>query len=147
MAVSEEKLSELDEALAELGKDEEEVSSVLRRFEGGQPADLAAVDRDLDALGDGANIALPKNSEIAQDEWESENTEIEIIDSADDFVLLVDEDDLEELERAADDVPRVTVPPPLPGQRRAQNEEDEDDEEDEGFFKKLFGSRRTSNRP
>jgi hypothetical protein len=147
VAVSEEKLSELDEALADLGKDDDEVSSILRRFEGGQRTDLAAMDSELDALGDGADIAPPQNPEIVQDEWESENTEIEIIDSADDFILLVDEDDLEVLEMVADDVPRVTVPPPLPGQKRAQNEEEEGDEEDEGFFKKLFGSRRSSNRP
>ena len=137
VAISEEKLSELEEALAELGKDDDEVSAVLRRFEGGQPADLAAVDSELDALGDGASLA-PK------DEWESDNTEVEIIDP-DDFVLLVDEDDLEELERAADDVPGLTVPPPLPGERTAQGVDD--DEQDEGFFKKLFGSRRSSNRP
>jgi len=144
VAVSEEKLSEFEEALAELGKDDDEISATLRRFEGGQRVDLAAVDGELDALGEGAEIQTSQHPQIAQDEWEAENTEIEIIDPADDFVLLVDEDDLEELERAADVVPRVTVPPPLPGQKRAQ---DEDDEEDEGFFKKLFGSRRNSNRP
>ncbi|MDH3200565.1 MAG: hypothetical protein OEM15_06695 [Myxococcales bacterium] len=156
MAVSEEKLSELEEALAELGKDDDEVSAVLRRFEGGEPADLAAVDGELDGLADGASIAPilreassvdaqdRQHSEPAHEAWDGENTEVEIIDPSDDFVLLVDEDDLEELERAAVEVPNVTVPPPLPGQKVAQKE---DDEEDEGFFKKLFGSRRSSNRP
>ncbi|MCZ6807083.1 MAG: hypothetical protein O7F08_09030, partial [Deltaproteobacteria bacterium] len=86
MAVSEEKLSELEEALAELGKDDDEVSAVLRRFEGGQRMDLAAVDSELDALGDGASLP-PK------DERESDTTEVEIIDPDDDFVFLVDEDD------------------------------------------------------
>ncbi len=100
--------------------------------------DLAAVDSELDALGDGASLP-PK------DELESDTTEVEIIDPDDDFVFLVDEDDLEELERAADAVPGVTVPPPLPGESKAQDVDD--DEEDEGFFKKLFGSRRSSHRP
>lgn len=159
MALSQEKLSELEEALAELGEEDDEISAVLRRFEGGEPADLAAVDSQLDALSEGANIASivsapvavgaegSQQPQVGEDEWESDQTEVEIMDSADDFVLLVDEDDLEELEKASDDVPRVTVPPPLPGQARAQDEDNEGDEEDEGFFKKLFGSRRNSNRP
>lgn len=159
VAVSEEKLSELEDALAELGKDEDEVSAVLRRFEGGEPADLAAVDDELNALADGASI-LPieakastveaedlQHPELAQDLWDGENTEVEIIDPSDDFVLLVDEDDLEELEKASDQIPAVTVPPPLPGKKATQQEDDGDEEEDEGFFKKLFGSRRSSNRP
>lgn len=155
VAISEEKLSELEDALAELAEDAGEVSAVLSRFEGGQPVDLAAVDTQLDALTEGANIAsiAAKSSPsetgapAVQDEWESENTEVEIVDVADDFVLLVDEDDLEELENASDDAPRVTVPPPLPGENRAQDDDADGDEEDEGFFKKLFGSRRNSNRP
>lgn len=158
MAVSEEKLSELEEALAELGKDDDEVSAVLRRFEGGQRTDLAAVDQELEALADDVSIASivpeastveaqdPQHPEFAQDDWEGESTEVEIIDPSDDFVLLVDDDDLEEFETVADRVPQVTVPPPLPGKRVAQAESEEDEEE-EGFFKKLFGSRRSSNRP
>jgi hypothetical protein len=157
VAVSDEKLSELEEALTELGKDDDEVSAVLRRFEGGEPADLATVDSELEALAEGADIAPtvaastveardPQHSELAH-MWDGENTEVEIIEPSDDFVLLVDEDDLEELESAADQIPNVTVPPPLPGQKAAKEEDDEDDEEDEGFFKKLFGSRRSSNRP
>jgi len=159
VAVSEEKLSELEEALAELGKDDDEVFAVLRRFEGGQRTDLAAVDQELEALGDGANIASivgepstvevrgPQDTGFVQDDWAGENTEVELIDPSDDFVLLVDEDVLEDFETVADKVPQVTMPPPLPGKRVAQAESEEEEEEDEGFFKKLFGSRRTSNRP
>ncbi len=155
VAVSEEKLSELEEALAKLGKDDDEVSTVLRRFEGGEPADLAAVDGELEVLAEGADIAPiaaastveaqgTQQAGLAEAMWDGENTEVELIEPSDDFVLLVDEDDLEELESAADEIPNVTVPPPLPGQRAAKEEDDEDDEEDEGFFKKLFGSRRSS---
>jgi len=159
VAVSREKLSEVEEALAELGKDDDEVSEVLRRFEGGEPADLAAVDGELEALADSASISPivrepstveaqdVQYPEFAQDAWDGENTEVEIIDPSDDFVLLVDEADLEDFETAADQIPNVTMPPPLPGQKVAQEEDDEDEEEDEGFFKKLFGSRRSSNRP
>lgn len=161
MAVSEQKLSELDEALAELAKSDDEVSAVLRRFDGSEPSDLAAVDQDLEALGDGANMALVASEavsidiqepqpEFAQDDWDGENTEVEIIDPSDDFVLLVDEDDLEDFEEVAKRAPQVSMPPPLPGKKvaRAETEEDGgDDDEDEGFFKKLFGSRRSSNRP
>lgn len=157
VAVSEEKLSELEEALAELGRDDDEVSAVLRRFEGVEPADLTAVDGELEALAEGAEVApiaaastveaepqAPQEAGLAEDMWDGENTEVELIDPSDDFVLLVDEDDLEEVESAADQIPNVTVPPPLPGQKAAKEEDSEDDEEDEGFFKKLFGSRRSS---
>ncbi|MEM7434111.1 MAG: hypothetical protein AAF436_03095 [Myxococcota bacterium] len=183
MGASDEKLSELQAALDDLGVDAGEVSAVLRRFEG-KREELASVDAELEALSADIEVTpiagvtvdpsafearVPEAAEApaapeetaaqdsgspdeasAADEWESDKTEVEIIDEADDFVLLVDEGDLEELEAASDEVPRVTAPPPLPASGEA-GEADEDDEEqddeDDGFFKKLFGSRRSSNRP
>ncbi len=173
VAVSEQKLSELDDALAELAEDDDEVSAVLRRFDRSEPSDLAAVDQDLEAIADGANIPVvgapvapvihapvdvdiqeshPEHAqpEFAQDDWDGENTEVEIIDPSDDFVLLVDDGDLEDFKEVTERAPMVSMPPPLPGKKvaQAQSEEDSgDDDEDEGFFKKLFGSRRSSNRP
>lgn len=145
VTVSGEKLAGVDQALAELGKSDEEVSAVRRRFVGAEPVDLLTVDAELDALLEGASveIALAKAralqvsvSQVAAQDWENENTEVEVIDESD-FVLLVDENDLEELERVGEDDALKTTPPALPPQG----------EEDEGFFKKLFGPRRSSNRP
>ena len=62
-----------------------------------------------------------------------------IIDESD-FVLLVDEDELEELEKVGEDDALRTAPPALPG-------EGEEGEDGDGFFKKLFNGRRSSNRP
>ncbi|MBW1756855.1 MAG: hypothetical protein JRJ80_11875, partial [Deltaproteobacteria bacterium] len=63
--------------------------------------------------------------------------EVEIIDESD-FVLLVDEDELEELEKVGEDDALKTRPPAIP---------QDGEEDDDGFFKKLFSGRRTSNRP
>ena len=138
MTVPEEKLAGVDQALAELGKSEEEISEVRNRFAGAEPADLQAVDGELSDLSEGVSIeTAPAQVPLASEEsWDDENTEIEIIDESD-FVLLVDEDDLEELEKVGEDDARKTSPPALP----------QEGEEDEGFFKKLFGNRRSSNRP
>ncbi len=130
MTVPEEKLAGLDQALAELGKSDEEISEVCNRFASAEPVDLQAVDGELSALSEEASI------EVVQADWDDEHTEVEIIDESD-FVLLVDEDELEELEKIGEDDALKTSPPPLP----------QEGEEDEGFFKKLFSNRRTSNRP
>ena len=141
MTVPEEKLAGVDQALAELGKSEEEISEVRNRFAGAEPADLQAVDGELSDLSEGVSIeTAPAQVPLASEEsWDDENTEIEIIDESD-FVLLVDEDDLEELERVGEDDALKTSPPAVP-------QEGEEGEDDEGFFKKLFGNRRSSNRP
>ena len=138
MTVPEEKLAGVDQALAELGKSEEEISEVRNRFAGAEPADLQAVDGELSDLSEGVSIeTAPAQVPLASEEsWDDENTEIEIIDESD-FVLLVDEDDLEELEKVGEDDALRTSPPAVP----------QEGEEDEGFFKKLFGNRRSSNRP
>jgi len=142
---SEERLAGVDQALAELGKSDEEISALRKRFVGAEPVDLQAVDDVLGTLSDGVSIdvaaaksraAAVHRRESADADWDNENTEVEIIDESD-FVLLVDENDLEELERVGEDDALKTSPPALPQQG----------EEDEGFFKKLFGGRRTSNRP
>jgi hypothetical protein len=138
VTVPEEKLAGVDQALAELGKSEEEISEVRNRFAGAEPADLQAVDGELSDLSEGVSIeTAPAQVPLASEEsWDDENTEIEIIDESD-FVLLVDEDDLEELEKVGEDDALKTSPPAVP----------QEGEEDEGFFKKLFGNRRSSNRP
>lgn len=158
MTVSDEKLEELDQALAELGRSEEDISAVRDRFEGTTPADLAAVDGELESLAEGVSVDaafvapaeeatqvsdLPPDAVVdaAADAWDGEQTEVEIMDMADDFVLLVDEGELEELEKVGEEAAKPSLPPPIP------NAEPDEDEEDEGFFKKLFGSRRSSNRP
>ena len=61
-----------------------------------------------------------------------------------DFVLLVDEGELEELEKVGEDDAGKTRPPDLP---TAQAEGEGEAGEGEGFFKKLFGGKRTSSRP
>jgi hypothetical protein len=138
VTVPEEKLAGVDQALAKLGKSEEEISEVRNRFAGAEPADLQAVDGELSDLSEGVSIeTAPVQVPLASEEsWDDENTEIEIIDESD-FLLLVDEDDLEELEKVGEDDALKTSPPALP----------QEGEEDEGFFKKLFGNRRSSNRP
>lgn len=138
MTVPEEKLAGVDQALAELGKSEEEISEVRNRFAHAGPADLQAVDGALGDLSEGVSVEVaPAPVQAASEEsWDNENTEIEIIDESD-FILLVDESDLEELEKVGEDDALKTSPPAVP----------QEGEEDEGFFKKLFGNRRTSNRP
>ncbi|MGB8221514.1 MAG: hypothetical protein WCF10_02955 [Polyangiales bacterium] len=145
MTDSEQRLAGVDQALAELGKSDEEISALRKRFAGAEAVDLQAVDDLLSTLGEAASIdvAVAKAGAgathtltSADAGWENENTEVEIIDESD-FVLLVDESDLEELERVGEDDAVKTSPPALPQQG----------EDDEGFFKKLFGTRRSSNRP
>jgi hypothetical protein len=142
---SEQRLAGVDQALAELGKSDEEISALRKRFAGAEAVDLQAVDDVLNTLAEAAsiNVAVAKarageahTLASADADWENENTEVEIIDESD-FVLLVDESDLEELERVGEDDAVKTSPPALPQQG----------EDDEGFFKKLFGTRRSSNRP
>lgn len=139
MKVLEEKLAGVDQTLAELGKSEGEISAVRARCANGEPVELQAVDSELGALSEGVHLAPARVAVAVEESWDGENTEIEIIDESD-FVLLVDEADLEELEKVGEDDALKTSPPALP-------EEGEDGEEGDGFFKKLFGSRRTSSRP
>jgi hypothetical protein len=142
VSIPEEKLRGVDEALAELGKSDEEISEVRDRFAGGETADLQAVDGELSALSEGITIDVPaasvhtaptKMPDAVPEGWDDEATEVEIIDESD-FVLLVNEDDLEELEKVGEDDATKTAPPALP---------QEDDEEGDGFFKKLFSGRRS----
>ena len=146
MSNSEEKLAGVDQALAELGKSEEEISDVYTRFAAGERVDLEAVDGELSALSEGISVSEIRSARGAVDQalpsaapnpgWDDEATEVELIDESD-FVLLVDEDDLEELEKVGEDDATKTVPPEIPK---------EAGEEGEGFFKKLF-SRRPSRPP
>ncbi len=148
MTVSEEKLAGADQALAELGRSDAEISEVRGRFANASPADLEAVDAELRALAEGLRVDLAQGkarearasvAEAVEDVWDDEHTEVEILDESD-FVLLVDEGDLEELEKVGEDDALRSLPPALP-------QEGAEGEEGDGFFKKLFGSRRSSNRP
>jgi len=148
VSVSEEKLAGVDQALAELGKSDEEISAVSGRFANAEPVDLQAADGELSELSDGVAIkpasadshtVASSAPEAIDESWDDEHTEVEIIDESD-FVLLVDEDDLEELEKVGEDDALKTSPPAIP-------QDGEEDEEGDGFFKKLFSGRRTSNRP
>jgi len=148
VSVSEEKLAGVDQALAELGKSDEEISEVRGRFANAEPVDLQAIDGELSELSDGVAIEPVTAgvhtvetcaSEPANESWDDEHTDIEIIDESD-FVLLVDEDDLEEFEKVGEDDARMTAPPPIP-------QDGEEGEEGDGFFKKLFSGRRSSSRP
>ncbi len=133
---SEEKLAGVDQALAELGKGDAEISEVRDRFARGEAWDLKEVDDQLSALSDGVNVVVPSlDADVHVDsaDWDDEATEVEIIDESD-FELLVDEDDLDELEKVGEDDAVKVVPPEMP---------QEGDEEGDGFFKKLFGGRRS----
>jgi hypothetical protein len=141
----EEKLAGVDQALAELGKSDEEISEIRNRFATAEPLDLQAVDGKLSTLSEGVSIERAPASEdtartaapeAIEEGWDDEHTEVEIIDESD-FVLLVDEDDLEELEKVGEDDALKTRPPAIP----------QEGEEGDGFFKKLFSGRRSSNRP
>lgn len=139
----ESKLAELDEALADLGKSEDEVSEVRGRYRDDASANLGDIDNALNALSDGAPIDTSRApgppahasaeaaSEAPAADWDEDDTEIEVVDESD-FVLLVDEDDLEELERVGEEDAQE-MPTAVP--REAEGEGDE------GFFKKLFGNR------
>lgn len=145
VTVFNEKLAGVDQALSELGKSDEEISNVHSRFAEAKPVDLEAVDGELQALAEGAtleiaalatNTARTRTADAPAQDWDNETTDVESMDDSD-FVLLVDEDDLEELEKAGEEDAERTPPPAI----------SRENEGDEGFFKKLFGSRRTSNRP
>ena len=140
MSNPEEKLAGADQALADLGKTDEEISDVRGRFSGAEPLDLEAVDAELGALSEGVTVGIPATSvhsvpsePPADASWDDEATEVEILDESD-FVLLVDEDDLEELEKVGEDDAMKTTPPELP---------ETEGEEGDGFFKKLFSGRRS----
>ena len=144
VSTPEEKLGGADQALADLGKSDEEISEMRSRFAGREPADLQAVDSELEALSEGVSVELASTNvhtaetrvpEAADAEarWDDEATEVEILDESD-FVLLVDEDDLEELEKVGEDDAMQTAPPAIP---------QEGEEGDDGFFKKLFSGRRS----
>ena len=127
----------VDQALDELGKSEAEVSEVRDRHRGDGSSNLGDVDAALSALSEGvsidrtrASVARQAASEVPSADWEQEDTEIEIMDESD-FVLLVDENDLEELEKVGEDDARVASPMP----------ETAENAQDDGFFKKLFGNR------
>lgn len=145
MTVSEEKLAGADQALAELGRSDAEISEVRGRFANAAPLDLEAIDAELRTLAEGVSVELAPSkarasvARVVEDVWDDENTEVEIIDESD-FVLLVDENELEELEKVGEDDALKSLPPALP-------QEGADGEEGDGFFKKLFGNRRSSNRP
>jgi hypothetical protein len=140
----ESKLEGVDQALAELGKSDDEVASVRERFRSEASADLGGVDAELSGLSQGApidtsrapapNAAEGEAASFAPDaDWEQDDTEIEIMDESD-FVLLVDEDDLEELEKVGEDDAQAK-PTAVP--------DGAEGEEGDGFFKKLFGNRRS----
>jgi hypothetical protein len=145
VTVSEEKLAGADQALAELGRSDAEISEVRGRFANAAPLDLEAIDAELRTLAEGVSVELAPSkarasvARVVEDVWDDENTEVEIIDESD-FVLLVDENELEELEKVGEDDALKSLPPALP-------QEGADGEEGDGFFKKLFGNRRSSNRP
>ena len=111
MSVSEEKLAGVDQALADLGKSEAEVTEVRSRFSSTNPVDLKSVDGELGMLStafsfDGESTDLHDERRVAAPDsaggWEDEHTEVEVLDESD-FVLLVDENELEELEKAGED--------------------------------------------
>ncbi len=142
MTKLEEKLAGVDQALADLGKTDEAISEVRVRFAGGDVVDLNVVDSELEGLSKGVDVAVrtvdPPIAETAMTDeaeasWDDESTEVEVLDESD-FVLLVDEDDLEELEKVGEDDATRTTPPAIP---------QEDGDEDDGFFKKLFSGRRS----
>lgn len=148
MTVAEEKLAGVDQALAELGKSDAEVSEVRQRLACATALDLEAVDDELSALSAGVSIEVELTDApaakmnvpaVAGQGWEDESTDVELIDESD-FVLLVDEDDLEELEKAGEDEARRTSPASPP-------DASEPVEGEGSFFKKLFGGRRNSSNP
>lgn len=146
VSVSEEKLAGVDQALADLGKSDAEVTEVRHRFSSTQPVDLKSVDGELGMLSTACSFTgestdlhdeRPVASPNADAVWEDEHTDVEILDESD-FVLLVDENELEELEKAGEDDALDTTPAP---------DGDKPTEGEGSFFKKLFGGRRNSSSP
>ncbi|MBT8470275.1 MAG: hypothetical protein KJN97_16130, partial [Deltaproteobacteria bacterium] len=138
----------VDQALADLGKSDAEVTEVRSRHKSATAVDLNSVDGELDMLStafsfDGESTDLHDESPVAAQEaagiWEDEHTEVEMLDESD-FVLLVDENELEEIERAGEDDARKTTPVGAP-------DIDQPAEGEGSFFKKLFGGRRNSSNP
>jgi len=153
VSVPEEKLAGVDQALEDFGRTDVEVTEVRRRYTHTSEMDLQAVDAELltisgtdsfenestDLHMDGPPAVTTAEVLAKEDAWANENTEVEILDDSD-FVLLVDEDDLDELEKVGEDDALQTSPAAPP--------DDAEDVEAEGsFFKKLFGGRRSSNSP
>lgn len=148
MSVSEEKLAGVDQALADLGKSDAEVTEVRSRFSSTNPVDLKSVDGELGMLStafsfDGESTGLhderPVEAPDSAGSWEDEHTEVEMLDESD-FLLLVDENELEALEKAGEDDALQTTPAGAPdGDQPAEGEG--------SFFKKLFGGRRNSSSP
>jgi hypothetical protein len=109
---------------------------------------LKAVDGELSILTE--DVSFENESTELHDErppvpkqasgsWENESTEVEMMDESE-FVLLVDEDELEELEKLGeDDASQTTPAAPPEGEERIEGEG--------SFFKKLFGGRRSSSSP
>ncbi|NNE18925.1 MAG: hypothetical protein HKN10_10660 [Myxococcales bacterium] len=146
MGVSEEKLAGVDQALADLGKSDAEVTEVRSRFSSANPVDLKSVDGELGALStvfsfDGESTDLHDESSVAARDssgiWDDEHTEVEVLDESD-FVLLVDENELEALEKAGEDDALDKAP---------ASDSDQPAEGEGSFFKKLFGGRRNSSSP
>lgn len=151
MGTAEDKLAWVDQALSELGKSDEEIIEARNRYAGQSPGDLQAVDAALESLGEDVEVKLPPAQsedrpsrpsieihaagENDGEYWEGEDTNVDFVAESD-FVLLVDEDELEELEAVGEVDSEKPSPPSAPPEA----------EEGEGFFKKLFGGR-SSNRP
>ncbi len=162
MGTAEDKLAGVDQALLELGKSDEEITEVRDRYAGESHGDLEAVDAALDSIGKDLQVKTPPApptaaarapappgadrpsrpsieihavGEDADEYWEGDDTNVDVVEETD-FVLLVDEDELEELEAVGEADSEKPVPPSVPPEP----------EEGEGFFKKLFGGR-SSNRP
>jgi len=148
VSVPEEKLAGVDQALADLGKSDAEVTEVRSRFRSTNAVDLKSVDREFGLLStefsfDGESTDLheerPVDAQEAAGNWEDEHTEVEILDESD-FVLLVDENELEALEKVGEDDAVHTTPAGAP-------DSDQPAEGEGSFFKKLFGGRRNSSSP
>lgn len=145
MSVPEEKLAGVDQALADLGKSDAEVTEVRSRFRGTNAVDLKSVDGELGTLSsdfsrEGESTELHEERAATATEpavnWEDEHTDVEILDESD-FVLLVDENELEALEKAGED-------DAMPA---AASDSDQAADGEGSFFKKLFGGRRNSSSP
>ena len=148
MSVPEEKLAGVDQALADLGMSDAEVTEVRSRFRSTTSVDLKSVDGELGMLSTEFSFVAestdlhgerPVAAQDAAGDWEDEHTEVEILDESD-FVLLVDENELEALEKVGEDDALQTTP--------AEASDGDQPAEGEGsFFKKLFGGRRNSSSP
>lgn len=148
MSVPEEKLAGADQALADLGKSDAEVTEVRSRFRSTAAVDLKSVDGELGMLstefafdGEATDLhdEMPVDAREAAGNWEDEHTEVEILDESD-FVLLVDENELEALEKVGEDDAAHTTP-------AGARDSDQPAEGEGSFFKKLFGGRRNSSSP